>query len=99
MSQFAAESSMPTQYETYPFIDSSRFTGRLTDKVVVVTGASSGIGRATTHAFAAAGASVACVARRQAELDDSHAAQSYSRDQEERLSDYDNNRTHQRSAY
>lgn len=70
MPPFAAESSLPTQYEVYPFIDPSRFKGKLTDKVVVVTGASAGIGKATTHAFAAAGASIACVARRQAELAD-----------------------------
>jgi len=38
-------------------------------RVVVVTGASSGIGRATALAFASAGARVALVARRRAELD------------------------------
>src|SRR5262245_30736039 len=36
----------------------------LTRQVVVITGASSGIGRAAAHAFAQAGASVALVARR-----------------------------------
>ena len=40
------------------------------DRVVVVTGASSGIGRATALAFAAAGARLGLVARRQALLDD-----------------------------
>lgn len=35
---------------------------------IVVTGASAGIGRATCKAFAAAGASVACIARREPEL-------------------------------
>lgn len=69
MSQFAAQSALPTQYDTYPFIDSSRFTSKLKDQVVIVTGASSGVGKATAHAFAAAGANVACVARRQAQLD------------------------------
>jgi NAD(P)-dependent dehydrogenase (short-subunit alcohol dehydrogenase family) len=39
------------------------------DRVVVVTGASSGIGRATAVAFGAAGARVALIARRQAELE------------------------------
>jgi NAD(P)-dependent dehydrogenase (short-subunit alcohol dehydrogenase family) len=39
------------------------------DKVVVVTGASSGIGRATALAFSSAGARVALVARRRRELE------------------------------
>lgn len=69
MCQFAARSSPPTQYDTYPFIDPSRFAGKLKGKVVIITGASSGVGKTSAHAFAAAGASVACVARRQAELE------------------------------
>jgi NAD(P)-dependent dehydrogenase (short-subunit alcohol dehydrogenase family) len=42
---------------------------QLKDKVAIVTGASSGIGHAAAKAFAAAGASVVVVARRQAQLD------------------------------
>ena len=41
----------------------------LTDKVAIVTGASSGIGRATAKLFAAAGAKVVVAARRKPELD------------------------------
>ena len=46
----------------------------LTDKVVVVTGASRGIGEAIAHACVAAGASVALAARSQEGLDDVAAA-------------------------
>ncbi|RVD33287.1 SDR family NAD(P)-dependent oxidoreductase, partial [Mesorhizobium sp. M4A.F.Ca.ET.020.02.1.1] len=41
----------------------------LTDKVAIVTGASSGIGRATAKLFAEQGARLIVAARRQAELD------------------------------
>ncbi|TIV60274.1 MAG: SDR family NAD(P)-dependent oxidoreductase, partial [Mesorhizobium sp.] len=41
----------------------------LTDKVAIITGASSGIGRATAKLFAAEGASLVIAARRKAELD------------------------------
>jgi NADP-dependent 3-hydroxy acid dehydrogenase YdfG len=42
---------------------------RLTNKVAIMTGASSGIGRATAKLFAAEGAVVVVGARRAAELD------------------------------
>ncbi|KAI9790206.1 MAG: hypothetical protein M1833_002092 [Piccolia ochrophora] len=44
--------------------------GKLGGKTVIITGAGRGIGRVSALAFAAAGASVACVARRQNDLDD-----------------------------
>jgi NADP-dependent 3-hydroxy acid dehydrogenase YdfG len=40
----------------------------MNNKVALITGASSGIGRATAEAFAAKGASVVLAARRQDEL-------------------------------
>lgn len=67
---FTAKTSLPKQYETYDFISPSRFTGKLIGKVAVVTGATSGLGRSACLAFAAAGASLACVARRKAQLDE-----------------------------
>ena len=64
----AEQNSLPMIYESYPFIAPERFTGKLTGKVVLITGASAGIGRSICKAFAAAGASIACVARREPEL-------------------------------
>jgi len=43
---------------------------RLSDQVVVVTGASSGIGRAIARAFGAAGAKVGLIARTRAALEE-----------------------------
>ncbi|KAF7188981.1 Dehydrogenase/reductase SDR family member 7B [Pseudocercospora fuligena] len=59
---------LPRVYESYDFISPTKYAGKLEGKVVAITGASAGIGRATTKAFAAAGASVACVARRENDL-------------------------------
>lgn len=55
-------------YDSYPFIAPSKYAGKLDGQVVLVTGASAGIGKAICKAFANAGASVAAVARREADL-------------------------------
>ncbi|KXT05936.1 hypothetical protein AC578_298 [Pseudocercospora eumusae] len=58
------------QFDVYPFIATERFAGKLKGKIVVVVGASTGIGKAIALAFAAAGASLALVARRKTLLDE-----------------------------
>lgn len=55
--------------DTYPFISPSRYRASLSGKVVLVTGASRNIGRATCLAFAQAGAHVAALARSSSALD------------------------------
>ena len=56
-------STMITYHDTYPYISPSKFEGSLRGKVVLLTGAGRGIGRAAALAFAAAGANVACISR------------------------------------
>lgn len=58
----------PTHTSSYPFISPTKYRGALQNKVVLITGAGRGIGRATALAFAAAGARVACVSRTKQEL-------------------------------
>jgi NADP-dependent 3-hydroxy acid dehydrogenase YdfG len=55
--------------DTYPFISPSRYRTSLSGKIVLVTGASRSIGRATCVAFARAGAHVAALARTAPTLD------------------------------
>ncbi|KAL8757020.1 MAG: hypothetical protein Q9199_002530 [Rusavskia elegans] len=55
--------------DTYPYISPEKYTGSLTNKIVVITGAGRGIGRATSLAFATAGANVICIARTKSDLD------------------------------
>ena len=66
---FLVPSDLPKQFDVYPFIATERFAGKLKGKIVVVVGASTGIGKAIALAFAAAGASLALVARRKPLLD------------------------------
>jgi NAD(P)-dependent dehydrogenase (short-subunit alcohol dehydrogenase family) len=55
------------KYEMNPVIPRRR--GRFAEQVVVITGASAGVGRATARAFAREGAKVALIARGQSGLD------------------------------
>lgn len=64
-----SKSSIDRHDDTYPYISPQKFAGSLANKVVLITGAGRGIGKATSLAFAAAGASVACVARTKSDLD------------------------------
>ena len=56
-------STITTHHDSYPYISPSKFAGSLKNKVVLLTGAGRGIGRASALAFAAAGANVACISR------------------------------------
>ncbi|KAK3623005.1 hypothetical protein LTR56_021845 [Elasticomyces elasticus] len=60
--------TLPSMYESYPFVAPEKYAGKLKGKVAIVTGASVGLGRYVAKAYAAAGSSVACVARREADL-------------------------------
>lgn len=55
--------------DTYPYVSPTKFASSLKDKVVLITGAGRGIGRATALAFAAAGAHVACMARTRTDVE------------------------------
>ena len=63
------DNSIPAYTSSYPFISPSKYQGKLNGKVVLITGAGRGIGRAASLAFAAAGASVTCLSRTQSDLD------------------------------
>lgn len=61
--RFLTNSILKQHRDTYPFIDPYRFRNALTGKVVLITNAHRGIGRASALDFASAGATVVCVAR------------------------------------
>ncbi|KAL8781756.1 MAG: hypothetical protein Q9213_005865 [Squamulea squamosa] len=64
-----SRSSIDRHNDTYPYIAPAKYTESLKDKLVVVTGAGRGIGRATSLAFAAAGATVVGISRTKSDLD------------------------------
>jgi hypothetical protein len=68
----ATSTGITIHHDTYPFISPSKFTNSLAGQVVLITGASRGIGRATALAFAAAGARVAALARTKTDIDTHH---------------------------
>ncbi|KUJ10797.1 NAD(P)-binding protein [Mollisia scopiformis] len=59
---FPSSTGIAIHHTPYPFISPSKFTNKLTGKVILITGASRGIGRATL-AFASTGASLALLSR------------------------------------
>jgi len=65
---FPTSTGITKRHDIYPFIHPTKFTGLLHGKVVLLTGASKGIGRTTALALAASGASLALLARSDAEL-------------------------------
>ncbi len=64
-----SKSTIDHHNDTYPYISSEKYVDSLKNKVVVITGAGRGIGKATSLAFAAAGATVVCVSRTKSDLD------------------------------
>jgi NAD(P)-dependent dehydrogenase (short-subunit alcohol dehydrogenase family) len=56
-------STLTRRRDTYPFIDPFRFQNTLTRRIVLITNANRGVGRASALDFANAGATIVCTAR------------------------------------
>ncbi len=64
-----SKTTLTRHTDTYAFISPTKYASTLTNRIVLITGAGRGIGRATALAFGAAGASVACLSRTRSDVD------------------------------
>ena len=66
--EWVHRSTLTRRRDTYPFIDPFRFRNTLVGRIVLITNAHRGVGKASALDFAAAGATVVCTARTSQQL-------------------------------